>query len=204
MLKSFVSKYIEKNREIILKLGFITLVGFICGIAIYLMINSEIRDELRSQMVKALEISKEKEYIGVNIIYNGIKNNIVFILIVAMSCIVMYGYLLLYSCYLVKGISLGLYTCFLFNIFGVWYGMLEVLIMVILVNAICLPSLFGIGEIFINRSKSMLGGKVNLLYNNKDKYINLLKIVLYIVIVFSSVILEQLMTGITINIYKNI
>lgn len=201
MLKKIISEYVYQNKKIVMGLFVCMIIGIISGLAIYLLSNNDVKDKLSNQMLDAIELSDNGEYIKTDIIYNGIRNNVIYILIMFALSIMLYGSLLIYFLYILKGISIGIYVSTLFSIFGLWWGLLVILLLVVLVNVVYLPAIAFVGVTLINYNLDIME------YRNESRnVINFSKVIFNIgiglLIIFSSIIVEQLMSNIVIKISK--
>ncbi len=199
MLKKVLNEYVYQNKKIIIGIFVCILIGVLSGIVIYLLSGKEVKQNLTTQMTDSIKFSDNGEYIKTEIIYNGIRNNVIYILIMFGLSIMLYGSLVIYILYILKGISIGIYMATLFSIFGFWWGLLVFLLLVVLVNVVYLPAIVFIGVTLINYNLSVME------YRSEVKnVINLSKIVFNtcfgIIIIFSSIIVEQLMSNIVIKI----
>jgi len=199
VLKKLINEYVYKNKKIVIGLFVCITIGIISGLAIYLLSSGDIKDNLSNQMTDAIEVSDNAEYIKTEIIYNGIRNNVIFILIMFGLSIMLYGSLLIYFLYILKGISIGIYIATLFSIFGFWWGILVILLLVVLVNIVYLPAIAFIGVTLINYNLNIMEYR-----NESNKVINFSKVIFNtsvgLLVVFSSIIVEQLMSNIVIKI----
>ena len=179
------------------------LVGIIAGLLVYNFSDKEIKDILVGQMTESIKASDGGEVIKINMIYNGMKNNIILVFFMFLFSIMLYGTLLIYLLYIIKGTAIGIYMGTLFGIFGFWWGILTILVSVILVNIVYLPALIFIGSTFINYNLNVLEYK-----NQISKVDTISKVVFKIsfsmIIIFSSIIIEQLLSNIVIKIYTGI
>ena len=199
MLKKLINEYVYQNKKIVIGLFVCITIGIISGLAIYLLSSGDIKDNLSNQMTDAIEVSDNAEYIKTEIIYNGIRNNVIFILIMFGLSIMLYGSLLIYFLYILKGISIGIYIATLFSIFGFWWGLLVILLLVVLVNIVYLPAIAFIGVTLINYNLNIMEYR-----NEYNKVINFSKVFfntsIGLLVIFSSIIVEQLTSNIVIKI----
>lgn len=199
MLKKVLNEYVYQNKKIIIGIFICILIGVLSGIVIYLLSGKDVKQNLSLQMSDSIKLSDNGEYIKTEIIYNGIRNNVIYILIMFGLSVMLYGSLVMYLLYILKGISIGIYIATLFGIFGFWWGLLVVLILVILVNVVYLPAIVFIGVTLINYNLNVME------YRSEVKnVIHLSKVVFNtcfgFIIIFSSIIVEQLMSNIVIKI----
>ena len=97
-----MSEYIYQNKKIVVGLFICITIGVLSGLVIYLFSNNDIQKNLQNQMTEAIKLSDNGEYIKTEIIYNGIRNNIIYILIMFALSVMLYGSLLIYFLYLLK------------------------------------------------------------------------------------------------------
>ena len=113
--------------------------------------------------------------------------------------IMLYGSLLIYFLYIIKGVSIGIYIATLFSVFGLWWGVLVILLLVILVNVLYLPAMIFIGTTLINYNLNIMEYR-----NESRKVVSFSKVIfntcLGLLIIFSSIIVEQLMSNVVIKI----
>lgn len=201
MLKKLINEYVYQNKKIVVGLFVCITIGVISGLTIYLLSNNDIKDKLSNQMTEAIEISDNGEYIKTEIIYNGIRNNVVYILIMFALSVMLYGSILIYFLYIIKGISIGIYVATLFSIFGFGWGLLVVLLLVVLVNVVYLPAISFVGVTLINYNLDIMEYRTE-----SRKVINFSKVIFNVsmglLVIFSSIIVEQLMSNIVIKISK--
>lgn len=201
MLKKLIGEYVYQNKKIVVGLFICITIGVISGLAIYLLSNNDIKDNLSNQMTDAIKLSDNGEYIKTEIIYNGIRNNVIYILIMFALSIMLYGSLLIYLLYIIKGVSIGIYIATLFSIFGFWWGLLVILLLIVLVNVVYLPAISFVGVTLINYNLDIMEYR-----NESRKVINFSRVIINIstglLVIFSSIIVEQLMSNIVAKISK--
>lgn len=199
MLKKLISEYVYQNKKIVVGLFICIAIGVISGLIMYLLSNDNVKENLENQMIEAIKLSDNGEYIKTGIIYNGIRNNLIYILIMFALSIMLYGSLIIYLLYLLKGISIGIYIATLFSMFGIGWGLLVIFILVILVNLVYLPGIVFIGITLINYNLNIME------YRSETKKITsfskvIFNIIFGLLIIFSSIIVEQLMSNIVVKI----
>ena len=199
MLKKLISEYVYQNKKIVVGLFICIAIGVISGLIMYLLSNDNVKENLENQMIEAIKLSDNGEYIKTGIIYNGIRNNLIYILIMFALSIMLYGSLIIYLLYLLKGISIGIYIATFFSMFGIGWGLLVIFILVILVNLVYLPGIVFIGITLINYNLDIME------YRSETKKITsfskvLFNIIFGLLIIFSSIIVEQLMSNILVKI----
>lgn len=199
MLKNVVKEYIYQNRKIVIGLLICILIGVLSGFTIYNFSSDDIKGKLVDQLSDSIHVSGEEEFVRKDVIYSGIKNNIVIIIAMFLFSIMLYGTLLIYLIYIIKGIALGVYIGTLFGLFGFWWGLLAIILLVVLVNIVYIPSLIFIGTTFINYNLNVLEyrGEINKVQSLSNVFV---KVLFGVMIVFSSIIVEQLTSNIVIKI----
>ncbi len=196
-----VKEYINQNRKIVTGLFICILAGMVAGLLVYNFSDKEIKDVLVEQMTQSIKASGEGEVIKTNMVYNGMKNNIILVLFMFLFSIMLYGTILIYLLYIIKGTAIGIYIGTLFGVFGFWWGILAILVLIILVNIVYLPGIIFIGSTFVNYNLNVLE------YKNEIRKVDSISKVLFkvfcgMVIIFSSIIIEQLLSNIAIKIYN--
>lgn len=199
MLKKLLKEYLVQNKKIVLGLFLCLAVGILSGIIIYNFSSKEVKSILTSQMVEAIKLSDNGEFIKTDVIYNGVRNNIAYIFLMFVFSIMLYGTVFIYLLYIVKGLSIGIYIGTLFGIFGLWWGMLAFLLMIILINMVYLPALSFVGITLISYNLDIME------YRRETKNIStfskvVVKVLFGLMIIFSSIIIEQLMSNVIIKI----
>lgn len=199
MLKKLLKEYLVQNRKIVLVLFLCLVVGILSGIIIYNFSSKEVKSILTSQMTEAIKLSDNGEFIKTDVIYNGVRNNVAYIFLMFVFSIMLYGTVFIYLLYIIKGLSIGIYIGTLFGIFGFWWGMLVFLLMVILINMVYLPALSFIGITLISYNLDIME------YRRETKNITtfskvVVKVLFGLMIIFSSIIIEQLMSNVIIKI----
>ena len=199
MLKNVVKEYIYQNRKIVIGLLICILIGVLSGFTIYNFSSDDIKGKLVDQLSDSIHVSGEGEFVRKDVIYSGIKNNIVIIIAMFLFSIMLYGTLLIYLIYIIKGIALGVYIGTVFGMFGFWWGLLAIILLVILVNIVYIPALIFIGTTFINYNLNVLEyrGEINKVQSLSNVFV---KVLFGVMIVFSSIIVEQLTSNIVIKI----
>lgn len=194
-----VKEYVYQNKKIVIGLFVCILVGVVSGFVIYNFSSKDVKGILVKQMTESIELSEKEDFIKIDVIYNGIKNNICLIFFMFVFSIMLYGTILIYFLYIIKGVAIGIYIGTLFGIFGVWWGLLVVLLLIVLVNIVYLPAMIFIGTTFINYNLNVLEYRRDV---KKVESISkvLFKVAFGLMIVFSSIIVEQLMSNFVIKI----
>lgn len=198
-MSNSIQKYIRENISTILKILFIYFIGVAVGIIIFIF--TDIKTEYINIVSGVFEGVKSDNFEGINVIANGIKNNIIYIGILYFSLITIIAPLIICFFVFLKAIVTGIYLCTLYSVFGVFNGILVSLISVIIPNIFSLIGYIIICTNVINLFKLISQGeKVDIKQVLKHLYFLLISISL----ISFSIVLEQLMTGISLKIYTNI
>ena len=201
MFKRYIHKYIKENRNEIFIIAIMLIVGIISGIIMFALIRNESIDILIESMNETLSLSTNKSFVKMSIVLNAAKNNALLIVVMLFLSITLIGRGCIYAFTLLKGIILGIYTCILLQIFGIGYGALVVLMQVILVNVIYIPA-------YIYLAVELILFNLDL-FKIRTSGINLYtklatKIGAVFVVMFSSSIIEQIFTNISLNLYSKL
>lgn len=202
MLKKWIKEYMAINkREILIVVGLL-LLGIVIGIGVYVFSSIEIKQLAIESIKKVLDISKEDTYIKTNIIKNGIKTNLLTICLLAMLSVMLFGKYVIYGLTILKGASISLYTIVIFNIFGPLWGIVVTLLLVMLVNILYIPAFIYLIVTFLELNFNIFKTKLNI--NGYSTYKLLLAVFICSILMFSSVIVEQIASNVVLNIYNKI
>lgn len=203
MVKKWIKNYLMNNKYEVLVFSFIILTGVIIGITTFLVANDETRRIATEAVTGVLDLSAKEEFIKADIVLNGLKSNLIFITILFIFAMTLFGKWGIYICMLIKGISLGIYTSVLFNVFGFGYGLLVNILLVLLVNIIYIPAL-----IYICVSLYNLNFDIFKMRNGVNISSSIIKSIFEVftgfILIFSSIILEQIMSTVMLNIYTKV
>ena len=198
-MSNSIQKYIRENISTILKILFIYFIGVAVGIIIFIF--TDIKTEYINIVSGVFEGVKSDNFEGINIIANGIKNNIIYIGILYFSLITIIAPLIICFFVFLKAIVTGIYLCTLYSVFGVFNGILVSLISVIIPNIFSLIGYIIICTNVINLFKLISQGeKVDI----RQIIVHIYYLLISISLISFSIVLEQLMTGVSLKIYTNI
>ena len=199
-MKKYLINYIYENKNKIRILSFIILIGIFVGILFFNILYPDLKNDILNDFTNTLNLSKQDNFQMINIILNSIFLNIISIIIIYLiSLFIIAPYMTtLFS--FIKGVSIGFYIASIIKVFGIGNGTICILTVILVPNIIYFPVLI-----------YMLINSINFHYNIFEKKINLslfIKEVYYIIISVSlilvSIMLEQAMCNIMVNIWKNI
>ena len=198
-MSNSIQKYIRENISTILKILFIYFIGVAVGIIIFIF--TDIKKEYVDIVSGVFEGVKSDNFEGINVIANGIKNNIIYIGILYFSLITIIAPLIICFFVILKAIVTGIYICTLYSVFGIFNGILVSIVSVIIPTFFSLVGYVIICTNIINLFKLISQGeKADIKQLLKHFYFLLISISL----ISFSIVLEQLMTGVSLKIYTNI
>ena len=145
-LKKKIKKYIISNLKSITSFVFIYLIGIVIGFFIYSFMNENIKLELIEQTQKVFEIVKNEKNVTIDILKNGIKNNLIFAIIITFTVFCYFCNFLIYSFLFLKGISFSIYTCLIFGNLGISSGILALIFIIMLPNVLQLIAYVFLGN----------------------------------------------------------
>ena len=120
----------------------------------------EIKELAKTSVKDVFDISKEETYVKTNVILNGIKADVILILILAILSVTLFGRVGIDAIVFLKGISYSLYTILLFKIFGPLWGIIVSFLLVILINMIYIPALIFVVVTFLEINFNLFKVKI--------------------------------------------
>lgn len=201
--KKWLKEYFLNNKQEILMVVSLILIGIIIGAVVYIFSGNEVKTVAINCVKEVFEISKSETYVKTNIVVNGIKADIILIFVLFFFTLTLFGKYLIYFIMLLKGIAISIYTAIIINIFGMLWGSLVVFMLVILVNILYLPALIYITVAFLEINFNLFKARINSL-----NALNITKVILAVIagfmVMFSSTVVEQIVSSIVLNIYGKI
>lgn len=201
--KKWLKEYFLNNKQDILMVVSLILIGVIIGVVVYIFSGNEVKTVAINCVKEVFEISKSETYVKTNIVVNGIKADIILIFVLFFFTLTLFGKYLIYFIMLLKGVAISIYTAILINIFGMLWGSLVVFMLVILVNILYLPALIYITVAFLEINFNLFKARINSL-----NALNITKVILAVIagfmVMFSSTVVEQIVSSIVLNIYGKI
>lgn len=194
-----IQKYICQNIGTIAKVLIVYAIGIVVGIVLFYA--TDIKQEYVDIVKGVFDTTKQENFKSINIIANGIKNNTFYIVLLYSTLLTIIAPLLVCLFVIVKAIITGIYMCTIFCVFGLGKGFLATILGVIIPLIISLAGYIIICTNIINMFNSMSNG-------NKLELKDIIKQLYWLVISFSlisfSIVIEQLMTSVIFNMYKQI
>lgn len=203
MLKKWIKEYIEINKREILLVISMLLLGVIIGVGAYIFASAQVKALAISSVKEVFDISKAETYVSTNIILNGIKADVILITILAMLSVTLFGRLVIYLIMILKGAALSVYTILLFNVFGPLWGIVTFILLVLLVNILYIPALIYLTVSFLEVNFNIFKARLNNV-NVTGIYKLLLTIIVSFIVMFSSIVVEQVTSSIVLSIYTKI
>ena len=199
-MKKYLINYIYDNKNKIKILCFIMLIGIFVGIIFFSILSNELKEDILKDFTNTLNLSKEENFQMINIILNSALLNIVSIIVIYLiSLFIIAPYMTsLYS--FIKGLSIGFYIASLIKVFGFGNGIICTLTVVLVPNIIYLPTLIYMLVNSVNFHYSIFEKRISLSLFIKELYYIIISISLILV----SIMLEQTMCNVMINIWKSI
>lgn len=194
-----IQNYIRENISVISKILFIYAIGLLIGIILFIF--TDINDGYVDIVKSVFDSSRLENFEGINIITNGIRNNIIYIAILYFSLITIIAPLIICFLVLLKAIVTGIYICSIFTIFGFFKGILVSFISVIIPVLFSLTGYIIICTNIISIFKCISQGEK---MDIKNMFIHLYYLVISISLISFSIVIEQLMTGVSLSMYANI
>jgi len=203
MVKKWLKEYINKNIYDILIVLVMLVIGLTVGIGIFIFAPESSKDLLITSAKSIFEISKEDAYIKTNIVLNGVQMNAILLLILLISSLTLFGKYIIEFIVILKGMAISIYAIVLFKIFGFGYGLLTIFMLVILVNLIYIPAFIYLTVTFLEINFNIFKTKIS---NTTilEKVSVLGKVTVAFMVIFSSVVVEQIMSSIVLNIFLKI
>ena len=190
-------KYVQENLNIIIKFSIVCLAGILLGVAIYKFGSNSYTEIIKN----IFNLSRSEDFRGINILVNGLKNNVIYIFICYLSLLVIYTPLALVFLITLKCTSIGIYICSIFSLFGFSKGIICVMCGIILPDIFCLFGYILICTNILNVYQRIREGIKFKLFNGINSiYIFLISISL----ISFSLVVEQLSSSIMLNLYNKI
>ena len=195
-MKQYIIRFINENIKEIKTLSIIMIIGIVIGI---LSFNFFYTDNISNSITETLNLTKTDGFEKINIINNGIVNNIYILIFYLLASITLISGLLIKSFLFLKGFSFGMFIAIIFNILGFKNGIV-ITIPLIITNIIVFISYIYISIIFL-KSRYILFEK----NSDKNKFYHYLRCISTSIFsypfIILSVCLEQIIFYYLIKIY---
>lgn len=202
-MKKYIEKYISENLNKIYTFLAFLLIGLVVGLLVYNLTSNEVKQELNTTIKDTLELTKQENFEGINVIKNGVISNIIICALIYFSALTLLTPYIVSIINFLKGFTIGIYIPTVFAVFGIGKGILAFILLVLLPNIIYLPAFIYLSINSVNIHNEMIKDG-----NDKNKMGTILKEGIFLIITFSimslATVIEQLTSMGVINIYKGI
>lgn len=191
-MKRYVKEYIRDNLQNISVVLFCIVIGIIVGIFIFNLYDENRKEEIIIQARNTVSLIKEDNFDSINVLVNGIKQNVITVLVIYFSTLTFLPLLFVLLISLLKGICIGVYISLLLYIFGIKFGILLVIFLVIIPNIVFIAS-------YIYISNNSLVFHIKIKESNISFsliFSEIIRVILGMSILVFSTILEQLIIAI--------
>lgn len=203
MLKRWIKNYFVNNKYEVLLFAVIITIGVFIGVSTFILSGEKTQGIVAEAVTGVLDLSVKEEFIKANIIADGLKSNLILIIVMIFFSITLFGKWGIYIILLLKGTGIGIYSAVLFTVFGFWWGLLVNMLLVIIINLIYIPALIYIAVSLVGINFYAFKTRNDGL-TSKQIFRTILDIFMGFVLIFSSVILEQILSTIILNIYATL
>lgn len=114
----------------------IYIFGILVGFIIFAFLGDGNKQELIEMIRGTIDITSKEGFEGINIIQNGMQINVIVMVIFMFSSFTVVSFLVVSAIILFKGISLSMYICILFSVFGALKGIISTILVAIIPNLI--------------------------------------------------------------------
>lgn len=200
-MKKYLRNYIEENFKILSIIFFCIIIGLVVGIILYNVINPTLKEEIIKSMRQTLELTKQENFTGINVIRNGMVANAVLVMIIYLISLSLIAPYLISVLSISKGLAIGVYIPTLFQIFGPSKGIVALLLLVVLPNLIYIPAYMYISANSLRFNYGIISKE-----NSRTSLVvkESIKLLIGFSIMFLSIVIEQFTTLGVISLYGSI
>lgn len=200
-MKKYLRNYIEENFKILSIIFFCIIIGLVVGIIFYNVINPTLKEEIIKSMRQTLELTKQENFTGINVIRNGMVANAVLVMIIYLISLSLIAPYLMSVLSISKGLAIGVYIPTLFQIFGPSKGIVALLLLVVLPNLIYIPAYMYISANSLRFNYGIISKE-----NSRTSLVvkESVKLLIGCSIMFLSIVIEQFTTLGVISLYGSI
>ncbi len=197
-MKKYLYKYIYDNSKMIITILSLFLIGIVMGIVGFNFFEDVTKQEFITIMKDMLNNTKSDNFETVNVIKNGIRSNLLYIIIIYFFSFTFFTKQATYIINTCRGIIIGGIVAILFNIFKPLDAIIILFVYVILPNLLYIPSC-----IYTTVNSILLNKKIFEEENNKLYMITseMVKIFCSFSVMFLGVFIEQLALILILRIY---
>lgn len=197
-MKKYLYKYMYDNSKTIIAIFVLIAIGVIAGIVSFSLFRDSMQTELVSNMKNILDGAKSENFDGINIIKNGIRSNLIYIILIYVLAFTFFTKPSVYLVNLLRGIVIGVITAIICNIFTGFNVVIVLFTYIFLPNLLYIPSCIytAVNSIYLN--SLVFDEDTNKLYMLVTEMV---KILCSFSIMFLGVFVEQLASIVICNIY---
>jgi len=202
-LKSYILKLLKENKKSIKVFVFCILLGLATGFISFNFLSATNKQELVNSVKITLDICKNENFEKVSILQNGLKSSLYTIILFLVVSTTIVAPIVFCCIYFLKGFAIGIYISVIYSIFGFWNGTLSNFLINIIPNLVYIPVYIFIGI-------KTIDFHYNICCTNplREKFKKLIYLgYLYIISMpffFLSIVIEQIVFPIVLNIYLKI
>lgn len=193
-----MKKYIEKNKSNIILLITIYVIGIIVGLILYIIVQSESKGIIVSNIQETINLTNEGNFTGINILKNGLQTNSIFLVLLIFSSFTIIAFPVVAFIILLKGTSLSMYICVIFKVFGFAKGIVAMLGMAIIPSIIITASYIFLGNECYHSNLNLLM-RINNKNVFKNIFSNVIKALTIIPFIILAIYIEQIFFRIVIG-----
>lgn len=198
LMKKYLYKYIYDNSKTIIGVITFILIGIVIGVVGFNFFSDTDKQELVNNLKNILDSTKSDNFDTANVIKNGIRSNIIYIIIIYIFSFTFFTKQATNIVNICRGIVIGIIVPVLFSIFKTIDATLVFFMYVILPNLLYIPSCIytTVNSLLLN--KKIFLGEDNKLYMLTSEIV---KILCSFSIMFLGVFIEQLALLLILKIY---
>jgi len=202
-LKNYILKMLKENKKSIKVFIFCILLGLATGFISYNFLSVDNKQELVDSVKITLDICKNENFEKVSILQNGLNSSFITIILFLIVSTTIVAPIVFCCIYFLKGFAIGIYISVIYSIFGFWNGTLSNFLINIIPNLIFIPVYIYIGIKTIDFHYYICGTSTI-----KEKVKRLIYLgysyIICMPFFFLSIVIEQIVFPIVLNIYLKI
>jgi len=194
---------LKENKKSIKVFIFCILLGLATGFISYNFLSVDNKQELVDSVKITLDICKNENFEKVSILQNGLNSSFITIILFLIVSTTIVAPIVFCCIYFLKGFAIGIYISVIYSIFGFWNGTLSNFLINIIPNLIFIPVYIYIGIKTIDFHYYICGTSTI-----KEKVKRLIYLgysyIICMPFFFLSIVIEQIVFPIVLNIYLKI
>jgi hypothetical protein len=202
-LKDYILKLLKENKKSIKVFIFCILLGLATGFISFNFLSMDNKQELVNSVKVTLDICKNENFEKVSILQNGLNSSFITVILFLIVSTTIVAPIVFCCIYFLKGFAIGIYISVIYSIFGFWNGTLSNFLINIIPNLIFIPVYIYIGIKTIDFHYYICG--TNTLREKLKRLIYLgYSYIICMPFFFLSIVIEQIVFPIVLNIYLKI